>query len=276
MLLRFAYLAFCAILRLGLCRSDGARREAELIVLRHELAVLRRTAGRPRLDWADRALFAALIGALRPDRRAGRIVAPATLVRWHRDLARRRWHYPHRRPGRPPIQAQTRGLILQLARENPRWGYQRITGELAKLAISVSAASVRRVLLRAGLSPAPRRDGPTWREFLHAQADGILACDFFCVDTILLRRLYVLVFIEIGTRRVHFAGVTRNPTGTWVAQQARNLAIGGVLERFSGLIRDRDAKFTSAFDTVFQSEGMRVILTPVRTPVANAHAERFV
>ncbi len=166
----------------------------------------------------------------------------------------------------------TRGLILRLARVNPRWGYQRISGELAKLSLRVSAASVRRVLLRAGMTPAPRRDGPTWREFLHAQADGILACDFSCVDTILLRRVYVLFFIEISTRRVHLAGVTRSPHGSWVAQQARNLAIGGMLERFSFLIRDRDTKFSRAFDTVCQSEGMRVI----RTPVANAYAERFV
>ncbi len=162
----------------------------------------------------------------------------------------------------------TCGLILRLARENPRWGYQRISGELAKLSISGSAASVRRVLLRAGMTPAPRRGGPTWREFLDAQADGILACDFFCVDTILLRRVYVLFFIEIQTRRVHLAGVTRSPNGAWVTQQARNLAIGGVLERCSFLIRDRDTKFTRAFDTVCQSEGMRVIRTPLRTPVA--------
>ncbi len=276
MLLRFEYLAFCAVLRLLLRRGDAVRREAELILLRHELAVLRRTVDRPRLDWAERALFAALVRTLRPDRRAGRIVAPATLVRWHRELARRRWHHPYRWPGRPLITAETCRLIVRLARENPRWGYQRISGELAKLGVSVSAASVRRALLRAGLTPAPRRHGPTWREFLHAQADGILACDFFCVDTILLRRLYVLFFIEIGTRRVHLAGVTHRPNAAWMAQQARNLAIGGVLERFSCLIRDRDAKFTSAFDTVFDSEGMRVVLTPIRTPVANAYAERFV
>ena len=165
---------------------------------------------------------------------------------------------------------------MRLARENPRWGYPRISGELAKLSIRVSASTVRRVLLAAHLKPAPRRDGPTWRQFLAAQTSGVLACDFFCVDTILLRRLYVLFFIEHRTRRVHLAGITTNPTGAWVAQQARNLAISGILDHVSVLIRDRDAKFTSVFDEIFTSEGVRVILTPVRTPVANAYAERVV
>jgi putative transposase len=160
--------------------------------------------------------------------------------------------------------------------ENPRWGYPRIAGELAKLGISVAPSTVRRVLLRAGLNPAPRRDGPTWRQFLHAQATGILACDFFCVETILLRRIYVLFFIEVGTRRVHLAGSTANPTGAWVAQQARNLALEATLIPFRFLIRDRDSKFTAAFDTVFASEGIQIIQTPIRTPVANAYAERFV
>jgi transposase InsO family protein len=145
-----------------------------------------------------------------------------------------------------------------------------------KVGIVVSATTVRRTLERSGLGPAPRRDGPTWREFLRAQTDGVLACDFFCVDTIRLRRVYVLFFIELATRRVHLAGVTCNPNGSWVTQQARNLATDDLLERFSLLIRDRDSKFTDAFDTVFASEGTRTILTPVRTPVANAYAERFV
>jgi transposase InsO family protein len=176
----------------------------------------------------------------------------------------------------PEGEAETRELIVRLARENPRWGYQRIVGELVKVGIVVSATAVRRILARSGLKPAPRRDGPTWREFLLAQTNGVLACDFFCVDTILLRRVYVLFFIEVATRRVHLAGVTRNPNGSWVTQQARNLATDALLERFSLLIRDRDSKFTNAFDTVFASDGIRAILTPVRTPVANAYAERFV
>jgi putative transposase len=178
-------------------------------------------------------------------------------------------------PGPTATEAATRDLIVRLARESPRWGYQRISGELAKLAITISPSTVRRIMISAGLKPAPRRVGPTWREFLHAQAAGILACDFFCADTILLRRVYVLFFIELETRRVHLAGITRNPTGRWVAQQACNLALAGVLDRFRSLIRDRDSKFTGVFDEVFATEGIRVIRTPIRTPVANAHAERF-
>ncbi len=167
-------------------------------------------------------------------------------------------------------------LIVRVARENPRWGNPRISGELAKVGIIVSTSTVRRVLRTARLKPAPRRDGPTWRQFLEAQASGVLACDFFCIDTILLRRLDVLFFIEHATRRVHLTGITTNPAGAWVAQQARNLAISGLLDPFRFLIRDHDAKFTNAFDAVFATEAVRVILTPIRTPVANAYAERVV
>ena len=209
MALRFVYLAFCATLRLFARRRDDVEREAEFLVLRHEISILRRGIARPRLRWSDRAVFSALARLLAPERRAGLIVTPATLVR-------KRWRHPHRGPGRPPIATETRDLILRLARENPRWGYPRIAGELAKLGIGVAPSTVRRVLLRGGLNPAPRRDGPTWREFLHAQAAGILACDFFCVDTILLRRIHVLIFIEVSTRRVHLGGISQHPTGTCV------------------------------------------------------------
>ena len=275
--LRLIYLAFCAILRILFHLGGEEReREAELVVLRHEVAVLRRTAKRSRLDDADRALLAGLARVVRRERREGLIVRPATLLGWHRDLVRRRWRHPRRVAGRPPLPAETRELILRLARENPRWGYPRIAGELGKLAITVSPTTVARVLRGAGIDPAPRRTGPTWREFLRAQASGVLACDFLCVDTIRLRTIYVLFFIELDTRRVHLAGLTRNPGGAWVAQQARNLAPSGVLDRFRFLIRDRDSKFTAAFDAVFATEGVRVIKTPVRTPVANAYAERFV
>ena len=276
MALRFLYLALVVMLRLLVRRRSDLDRDAEIVILRHELAVLRRATPRPRLAWSDRALLAALARLLPADRRVGLVVTPATLTRWHRDLARRRWRHRHHGPGRPRVDAETRALIVCLARENPRWGYPRISGELAKVGISVSASTVRRALRAARLPPAPRRDGPSWRQFLTAQAPGVLACDFFCVDTILLRRLYVLFFIEHETRRVHLAGITTNPTGAWVAQQARNVAISGVLERFRFLIRDRDAKFTSAFDTIFTIEAIRVILTPIRTPVANAYAERVV
>jgi putative transposase len=236
------YLAFCATLRLFVLRRDGVEREAELLVLRHEVAILRRGTARPRLRWSDRAFFSALAHLLEPKRRAGLIVTPATLVRWHRELARKRWRHPLRGPGWPPIATQRRDLILRLARENPRWGYPRIAGELAKLGISVGPSTVRRVLLRAGLDCAPRRDEPSWREFLHGRAAGVLACDFFCVDTILLRRIYVLFFIEIDTRRVHLAGISQHPNGMWVAQQARNLALEATLAPFRFLIRDRDSK----------------------------------
>jgi putative transposase len=165
---------------------------------------------------------------------------------------------------------------VRVARENPRWGYPRIVGELAKLAIHVSPSSVRQVLLRAELKPVPRRDGPTWHSFLHAQAAEILACDFLCIDTILRRRIYVLPFIELETRREHLAGSTPDPTGVWVAQQARNLALEATLAPFRFLIRDRDSKFSLVVDTVFASEGIRIIQTPAHTPVANAYAERFV
>jgi transposase InsO family protein len=276
MVLSYAYLVFGALLRLLCRRGSEFEREVELLALRHELAVVRRTTCRSRLSWADRAYLAALARMLSPQRRAALMVRPATLLGWHQALVRRRWLQPRRRAGRPPIDPHRRDLILRLARENPRWGYQRIAGELRKLAISVSPSTVRRVLAHARLGPAPRRDGPTWRQFLHQQAAAIAACDFFCVETIMLRRIYVLFFIELGTRRVHIGGLTTRPTGAWVAQQARNLAISGALEPMRFLIRDRDSKYTAAFDTVFASEAIRVIRTPIRTPVANAYAERFV
>jgi putative transposase len=169
-----------------------------------------------------------------------------------------------------------RQLVQRFARENPRWGYPRIAGELPKLGLRASPSTVRRVLLAAGLEPAPRRAGPSWRDLLRQQAASMLASDFFTVETIALRRFYVLLFIELGSRRVHLAGCTTNPTGDWVAQQARNLSFTGVFERIRFLIHDRDGKFTTPFDEVFRSEGIKVIHTPIRAPQANADAERFV
>ncbi len=169
-----------------------------------------------------------------------------------------------------------RELVLRLARENPRWGYQRIAGELLKLGRRVSPSTVRRLLLAAGLEPAPRRKGPSWRDFLRQQAASMLACDFFTVEIISLRRFYVLFFIELESRRVHLAGCTTNPTGTWVTQQARNLGFGGVFERMRFLIHDRDSKFPASFEEIVRSEGIRIIHTPIRAPQANAYAERFV
>jgi putative transposase len=178
--------------------------------------------------------------------------------------------------GRPSIDVTTRELVLRLARENSRWGYQRIVGELSKLGLPVSPSTVRRLLAKAGLGPAPRRSGPSWREFLRAQAASVVACDFFTVETALLRRYYVLFLIELQTRRVYISGATTNPNGEWVTQQSHNLSVGGAVEDVRFLIRDRDAKFTGGFDEVFRTDGVEVILTPFRSPQANAHAERFV
>jgi putative transposase len=277
MSLSFAYLAFSAVLKLlvGRRRTEFAK-DVELMVLRHQLMVLGRQAGRPPLRSADRAFLAALARVLPRRHRQGFIVTPQTLLRWHRELVRRKWTQPQRSPGRPPVNDRVRQLVLRLARENPRWRYPRIAGELRKLGLRVSPSTVRRLLLGAGLRPAPRRAGPSWRDFLRQQAASMLACDFFTVETISLRRFYVLFFIELGSRRVRIAGCTTNPSGAWVTQQARNLSFTGVFERMRFLIHDRDSKFTAAFDEIVRSEDIRVIHTPIRAPQANAYAERFV
>jgi transposase InsO family protein len=205
------------------------------------------------------------------------VITPATLLRWHRRLVAKRWTYAGR-VGRPRIGGEIRKLVLRFARENPRWGYQRIAGELRGLGFAVSATTVRNLLREAGLGPAGVRAGLSWREFLRAQAQTMIAVDFFTVETVWLQRLYVLFFIELGSRRVHLAGCTANPNGSWVTQQARQLAWTSA-ERSTPLrflIRDRDRKYTRDFDTVFRSEGIDIIRTPVRAPKANAIAERFV
>ncbi|MCA1709251.1 MAG: integrase core domain-containing protein [Actinobacteria bacterium] len=280
MAVRLLYLIFRQLVAwLGLLARGAQSKNAEILVLRHEVAVLRRQVRRPRLSWADRAVFAALLRLLSPVCRLHRIVTPATILRWHRDLVKRRWTQPrgHRSTNRrtPP---EVRRLVLRLAAENPSWGYRRIHGELARLGYQIAASTVWSILKQAGIDPAPRRDGPSWRQFLRVQARGILATDFFCVDTLLLQRLYVLFVVEHATRRVHVLGVTANPNGAWVAQQARNFVmdLGDRVTQFRFLIRDRDSKFTSVFDAVFASEGMRILRTPVRAPQANAIAERWI
>jgi putative transposase len=261
--------------------DDGNTETAPAILpnLRHENQVLRRQlGGRLRWDHADRVWLAAL-SRLVSRRRWPQVfsVTPATILRWHRDLVARKWDYTSRRkPGRPSTGTSVKALIIRMAGENPAWGHRRIQGELARLGYAIAASTVWEILHAAGVDPAPRRAGPTWREFLAAQAHAIIACDFLTVETVLLKRLYVLVFIEHGTRRLHVAGVTAHPTGAWVAQQARNLAmdLGDRLGALRFLVHDRDPVFTTAFGEVFRSEGLRIITILPKTPRMNAICER--
>jgi transposase len=254
----------------------AAALEVENAVLRHQLSVLRRTVKRPELRRRDRVVLAVASGLLPRERWSAFIVTPQTLLRWQRELVRRKWTYQRRRTGRPPLELDVRELILRLARENPRWGCVRIQGELRKLGVRAGATTIRMLIRRHGLGPAPRRSGPSWTEFLRAQAQGILACDFFTVETVSMRTMYALFWIEHGSRRVHLAGVTANPDCVWMTQQARNLAIEERLEHTRFLIHDRDTKFCGPFDTIIRSEGVRVIETPLQAPKANAIAERWV
>ena len=238
-------------------RDDDGSKDLEILVLRHELRVLRRKSGPPKLRVIDRVLLAAASRSVPRDRWSCFLVTPATLLRWHRELVRKKWTYGKtEKPGRPPITREVRELILRIARENPRWGCVRIKGELAKLGLRVSATTIRNLLRTARLGPAPRRTGPTWTQFLRAQAQGVIACDFFTVET----------------------ASTVHPDGAWVTQQARNLTMElddrPTAIRF--LIRDRDTKFVGPFDEVFRAEGARVIPTPIRAPNANAYAERVI
>ena len=279
MLVSLVYLLFRRVLAVAALRLRSREfKELEIVVLRHELAVLRRQVARPRLEDADRVFLAAASRQLRGAGRQSFFVRPDTLLGWHRRLVRRRWTYVARRPGRPAISEHIRELVLRVARENPRWGYQRIVGELAGVGVQVAATTVRSILRQAGMPPADMRAGLCWGEFLRANGQSMIACDFFTVETFWLGRLYVLFFIELGSRRVHLAGCTANPSGRWTAQQARQLA-WSLSERLTPvrfLIHDRDSKFSSVFDEVFRSEGVEIIRTPFRAPKANAFAERWV
>jgi putative transposase len=265
MLSKLADLTLCRSLQLLvlLARGDAAK-DMEILVLRHQLKVLRRQAPRPKLEPADRALLAAVSRVLPRSRWSCSLVRPETLLCWHRRLVAGAWTYPHRLTGRPALNPEVQQLIVRLATENPTWGDQRIKGELQRLGIWVSATAVRTTLRRHGLDPAPRRMATTWPVFLRQQAAGIVACDFFTVDSIWLRRLYVLFFIELDTRHVHLGGVTTNPDSAWVTQQARNLLLGlGERRRHMRfLLHDRYAKFSRSFGDVFRSEGAEVLLTP--------------
>ena len=284
MCLRFVFLLITRTASwLRLSRREETWKTAEILILRHQLTVLqRRQPRRPDLDWADRALLATLLAVIPKARRQGLrlLVTPDTILRWHRDIVRRRWAARSKRgkTGRPATRRNTRALVLRLARENPDWGYRRIHGELAGLGVKVAASTVWEILKNAGIDPAPRRTGPGWSLFLRSQAEAILACDFFTADLLDGTQAYVLAVIEHASRRIRILGVTLYPTGEWTSQQARNLLmdLGEQAQRVKFMIRDRGSNFTAAFDAVLADAGIRTVLCNVRTPRMNAIAERWI
>ena len=282
-------LGFVVDLVVGARRPEGAK-DLEIALLRHQVRLLqRRSPNPPRLSRWEKltvAVLAAKLARLTTGSRsrlsrAVLLVQPETVLKWHRELVRRKWTYRRRNAGgRPPLAADVEALLLRLAAENPRWGYGRLQGELAKLGHRVGRSTVRDVLKRCHIPPAPQRRerAPSWRQFLAQHREAVLACDFFAVETLFLKTIYALFFIEIGSRRVHFTGCTAHPTAAWVTQQARNLCwtLQEEARAFRFLIHDRGAKFPPEFDTVFAAEGMASIRTPYRAPNANAYAERWV
>jgi len=274
------HLVRCLLGGLMVLARREVSKDAELLVLRHENAVLRRQISRVRYQPGDRLWLAAL-SRLIPRHRWSEVfaVTPATLLAWHRRLVTRKWDYTNRRrPGRPSTEAAIRKLVIRMATDNPAWGHRRVQGELVKLGHPIAASTVWQILHAAGIDPAPRRSGPTWKQFLTAQARGILAVDFVHVDTVLLRRLYALIVIEHGTRRAYLAGITANPDGAWTTQAARNflMDLGARATSVRFLIRDRAGQFTGSFDTVFTADGIRVLASPPQAPRANAICERII
>lgn len=264
--------------RLRWLLATGDQRDAEILALRHQILVLERQVGRPRFTDSDRTTLAILSTAFGRSKLAQvmLIVQPATVIGWHRRLVARHWTHPTETPrGRPPTPAQIRRLAIRMATENPAWGYRRVHGELCRLGHHVAASTVWKILRAEGIDPTPSRTGPTWSQFISSQAKGIVATDFACVDAATLRRYHVLFFIEVGSRRVHFGGITTNPTGSWTTQAARNLLM--TLEsQFRFVIHDGAGQYSASFDTIFESVGVTAITTPPRAPMANAFAERWV
>ena len=271
---RILYRFLAALARLAV--RSGRSKDLEIIVLRHQLTVLRRQDDRPELRNGDRTLLGAIAQALPRPRRGGWLVTPDTLLRWHRRRIARHWNQPTRRPGRPSTTAEIRRLIIDMATNNPTWGYRRIAGELSSLGHRVGASTVWRILKRHGIDPAPHRSAVTWTQFLRSQA--AVACDFATIDTASLRRYYLLFFIDVPTREVFFAGITANPTGAWTTQAARNLFLRHHhrLTESRALVRDRGSQFIDAFDEIFRTEGLKILKTPIRTPVANTFAKRWI
>jgi putative transposase len=262
----------CLLSCLTVLTRHQVSKDAELLVLRHENTVLRRQVGRVRYEPGDRLWLAAL-SRLVPRCRWAEVfaVTPATLLAWHRRLVTRKWDYTsRRRPGRPSTAAAIRKLVIRIATENPAWGHRRVQGELVRLGHSIAASTIWQILHDAGIDPAPRRSGPTWKQFLTAPARGIIAADFVHVDTVLLRRLYALIVIEHGTRRVHLAGITASPDGAWTTQAARNLLmdLGRRATTVKFVIRDRAGQFTGSFDAAFTAEGIRIVASPPQAPRA--------